>query len=103
MKLQNKYVLLIVFLALVTPLMSQQNTATISGRVLDSSAAVVPGATVVATNVQTGIARSAITNETGTYTIPLLQIGQYDVSAELAGFKKAVKSGIVLQVGQQAR
>ena len=83
--------------------LAQQNTATISGRVLDSSGAAVPGAMVVARNVETGLERPAITDETGAYTIPLLPIGPYDVSGELAGFKKAVKTGIVLQVAQQAR
>jgi len=84
-------------------LLAQQNTATISGRVLDPSGAAIPGATVVAKNIQTGLERPATTDETGTYTIPLLPIGQYEVSAELLGFKKAVKTGIVLQVAQQAR
>jgi len=83
--------------------LAQQNAATISGRVLDSSGAAVPGAMVVARNVETGLERPAITDETGAYTIPLLPIGPYDVSGELAGFKKAVKTGIVLQVAQQAR
>ena len=84
-------------------LFAQQNTAAITGRVLDASGAAVPGATIVAKNVQTGLERSIMTDENGTYTIPLLPIGQYDVSAELSGFKKAVKTGIVLQVAQQAR
>src|SRR5262249_48642326 len=88
-------------LALV--LFAQQNTATISGRVLDSSGAAIPGATVVARNVQTGLERPAASDETGTYTIPLLPVGEYEVSGELSGFKKAVKTGIVLQVAQQAR
>ena len=83
--------------------LAQQNSATISGRVLDSSGAAVPGAMVVARNIETGLERPAIRDETGAYTIPLLPIGPYDVSGELAGFKKAVKTGIVLQVAQQAR
>jgi len=48
--------------------LAQQNTATISGRVLDSSGAAVPGAMVVARNVETGLERPAITDETGAYT-----------------------------------
>ena len=64
-------------------LFAQQNTATISGRILDSSGAAIPGATVVAKNIQTGLERPATTDETGTYTIPLLPVGQYEVSAEL--------------------
>src|SRR5215510_10420967 len=92
----------VMFLA-ASPLLSQQNTAIITGRVLDPTGAAVPGATVTATNAQTGLSRSVVSDETGTYTIPLLQIGQYDVKGELPGFKTAVVSGVVLQVAQQAR
>jgi hypothetical protein len=84
-------------------LFAQQNTASISGRVLDPTGASVPGATVIAKNAQTGLERSIASDESGTYTLTLLPIGQYDLSAELSGFKKAVKTGIVLQVAQQAR
>jgi len=96
-------IFLSLILLVVSPLMSQQNTATITGRVLDPTGAAVPGATVTATNVQTALSRSVVSDETGTYTIPLLQIGQYDVKGELPGFKTAVVSGVVLQVAQQAR
>src|SRR5262249_12185599 len=84
-------------------LLAQQNTAAISGRVLDSSGAAIPGATVVARNIETGLERPSITDETGTYTISLLPIGQYDVSGELAALKKSCKTAIVLRVAQQAK
>ena len=82
---------------------AQENTATITGQALDSSGAVVPGARVVARNVLTGLERQTLTNETGTYTIPLLPVGTYDISAEKDGFKRSVQTGFVLQVDQRAR
>ena len=82
---------------------AQENTATITGQAVDSSGAVIPSARVTAHNVQTGVDRQTLTSETGDYTIPLLPVGTYDVAAEKEGFKRSVKTGIVLQVDQHAR
>ena len=82
---------------------AQVNTATISGQVLDSSGASIPSARVVARNVQTGIERDATTGENGNYSIPLLPIGVYDLTAEKAGFKKYVQTGVTLQIDAHAR
>src|SRR5687767_15321723 len=57
-----------------------------------SSGGAVPGATVTATEVQTNISRSAVTNESGYYIIASLQNGTYEIAAELTGFKKVVRS-----------
>src|SRR5712692_419328 len=84
-------------------LFAQENTATVTGQVLDSSGAGIAGANVTARNVQTGITRSTVTNETANYSIPLLPIGTYEVMAEREGFKKSVQKDIVLQVDQRAR
>ncbi len=88
---------------LATAAGAQENTATILGQVLDPSGLGIPGATVTVRNTQTGITRTVTTNESGNYTVPLLPIGQYDVTTEQAGFKKAGRTGIVLQVAQHAR
>jgi hypothetical protein len=80
-----------------------QQSATIAGQVLDASGAGIPAARVVARNTQTGIERATTTNETANYTIPLLDIGEYEVSAEKEGFKRFVQSGVTLQVDQHAR
>src|SRR5207247_3713886 len=56
-----------------------------------------------ATNTQTGIVSSAITNETGTYQFASLQTGTYKVSSELPGFQAQVYNGVVLGVSQQVR
>jgi hypothetical protein len=82
---------------------AQENTATITGQALDASGAVVPGAHVAARNVLTGLERQTLTNETGTYTIPLLPVGTYDIRAEKDGFKRSIRTGVVLQVDQRAR
>jgi hypothetical protein len=61
--------------------------ATLSGTVLDSSGALIPGVDVTATNTATGVANAAVTNEGGTYRFPSLQPGAYEVKASLPGFR----------------
>ena len=81
-----------------------QSTATIVGRVTDSSGAVMSGAQVTAHNTATGLERSATTGESGDYEFPLLPItGQYKLTVSKDGFKTQERTGIELQVQQQAR
>src|SRR5438093_13086341 len=87
----------------VSILAAQGVRATIVGRVTDDSGAVVPGAKITITNVGTNDSRSVIVNDSGEYAMPQLAPGQYTVTAEYAGFNKVVRSGIVLETGQQAR
>src|SRR5881397_3491113 len=61
--------------------------ATLSGTVSDVSGALIPGVEVTATNSGTGIASTALTNESGTYRFPSLQPGPYEVKASLTGFQ----------------
>src|SRR5205809_1406325 len=75
-----------------------QATAQVSGTVKDQSGAVLPGVEVTATQTDTGIARSAVTNETGSYVLPNLQIGPDRLEASLPGFRTYAQTGIVLQV-----
>ena len=75
-----------------------QAIAEISGVVRDQSGAVLPGVEVTATQTDTGVARSSITNETGSYTLPNLAVGPYRLEAVLPGFRTFVQTGIVLQV-----
>src|SRR5437870_4812730 len=75
-----------------------QSTAQISGTVKDATGAVLPGVEVTATQTETGIARSTISNETGGYDLPNLPLGPYKLEAALAGFRTLVQTGIVLQV-----
>jgi len=89
--------------ALTVSLHAQTFTATLSGRVLDPSGGVVVGAKVTARSVATNLERMATTGPEGTFVLALLPAGEYTLTAEAEGFKKEVRSGIVLQVGQQAR
>src|SRR6267143_1678046 len=80
---------------------SQAVNATLSGKITDVSGGSVAKATVTATNVGTGLSRSALTSDNGEYSIPALPAGEYKVTVELAGFGKQTKN-ITLQVGQAA-
>jgi Carboxypeptidase regulatory-like domain len=75
---------------------AQTNTGQISGTVKDTSGAVLPGVTVTVTNVNTNIARTAVTDENGSFVVTSLPVGTYTVSAELQGFKKIVRTGFEL-------
>jgi hypothetical protein len=81
---------------------SAQVTAAISGTVEDPSGAVVTGAAVTVKSLETGATRSAVTGDTGHYRILSLPLGMQEVTAEKTGFRVAVRTGINLQVGQEA-
>jgi hypothetical protein len=81
----------------------QATTGTILGTVTDASGAVVPGVEVTATNTGTNFSRSALTNQEGQYAIRLLPVGDYRVEASLPGFRKFVRTGIVIEVNRNAR
>jgi len=75
-----------------------QATAQISGAARDQSGAVLPGVEITVTQTDTGINRSTVTNETGSYVLPNLAVGPYKLEASLPGFRTYVQTGIVLQV-----
>ncbi len=87
-------------LLLATSTLLGQGTATIYGRVIDASGAGVPGVEVITRNVNTNLTRSVLSDEAGNYVVPLLPVGIYEVSAELAGFKKYVEQNIRLQINE---
>jgi hypothetical protein len=78
---------------------AQLSTAELSGRVTDTSGAVLPGVTVTMTQTDTQAARTAITDADGTYVISNLPTGPYRLEVSLQGFRSYVQNGIVLQVG----
>src|SRR5215467_705258 len=95
--MRHRVLLFAVFLCLVaTSAFAQSDRGTITGTVADASGAVIPGATVQAKNVETGLVYTAGSSETGNYTLPQLPIGTYEVTVELPGFKKFVRPGITL-------
>jgi len=79
---------------------AQQITGSIVGTVKDEQGAVVPGASVKATNADTGFSRVATTAGDGAYRIEYLPVGKYDVEVEMAGFKKFVQQNVVLAVDE---
>ena len=85
-------------LALTCADASAQATAQISGNVRDQSGAVLPGVEVTAMQTSTGISRSVVTNETGSYILSNLALGPYRLEVTLPGFRTFVQTGIVLQV-----
>lgn len=100
----NWVVRLIVGLTLMSaPVWSQGFRATVVGRITDQTGAVVPGVQVTIVNVSTNDPRSVISTESGDYTFPQLAPGSYELSAELPGFKKEVRRGILLETGQEIR
>jgi len=86
-------------LLLASPAAAQFDRGSISGVVKDQSGGVVPGATVTVTSLQTRDLLTSVTDASGYFTMTTLRPGRYDVSAELEGFKKASRSGVVLDAG----
>jgi hypothetical protein len=80
-----------------------QAAQSIQGLVQDASGAVVAGAKVTMTNVGTAISRSTVTNAAGLYSFPLVQVGNYDLSVELAGFKTESVTNIRVETAAQLR
>jgi hypothetical protein len=82
--------------------MGQTTNATLSGQVQDAQGAVVPGAPVMVTQIDTGQSRSTQSGPDGHYIITNLPIGHYKVTASSAGFKTLIVPTITLQVNQSA-
>lgn len=80
---------------------AQDFRGAITGRIVDSSSGRMPGVTATATNVATNVASTTTTNGEGDYSILFLNPGTYKVSAELSGFKKVVREGIEVRIGDK--
>jgi hypothetical protein len=80
---------------------AQEFRGSISGRVAEASGAAVPGATVTITNVATNISTTVTTNENGNYLVLFLNPGHYVVAVEANNFKKTVRRGIEIRIGDK--
>jgi len=80
---------------------SQDTRGTITGTVTDSQQAVVGGAGVTVTNIGTNTTTRLTTNSSGYYEAPLLLPGNYSVTVQMSGFKRYVRSGITLAIGER--
>jgi hypothetical protein len=77
--------------------------SSIVGTATDATGAVVPGLQVTATNIKTGVRSTAVTDGTGSYRMPYLQPGQYQLEAEMPGFKRFVRQNITLELDRELR
>jgi len=92
--------LLFVLFALTTvSVLAQTSTSSITGRLVDSKDAILPGATVTVTNEATGLSQTQTTTDSGVYAFASLPVGTYTVTVEQQGFKKFQKTGNELEVG----
>jgi hypothetical protein len=81
---------------------AQEFRATVRGQILDSSKGALPGATVTLRNTDTNEVATAVTNTEGSYSVPFLRPGRYELVVELSGFQKYTRSGMVLSVNETA-
>src|SRR5713226_8309471 len=78
-----------------------ETTSAIAGQVSDASGAAVPGATVTATNKETGLRRSASTDDSGRFNFPQLKPGTYSVKVEAEGFESQQNDAVSAGLGQK--
>ncbi len=81
---------------------AQSSTADLIGVVKDATGGVLPGVDITVRNVNTGFTRAAVTDDVGSYRIPLLPPGEYEIRAEFPSFQTKVFQGVTLTVGQSA-
>lgn len=92
---------LTVSLALASGLAYGQGAlGTLNGTILDSTGAVIPGATVIATNTGTAVESATSSTTAGAYTLPYLQPGTYTLRISAPGFRTANQENVILRVGQ---
>lgn len=85
------------------PLLSQEVSAGITGRVTDPSGGAIVGASVTARDLDRGTPWTTKSNEDGIYAFPRIPVGRYELKVENAGFKSFINPEIVLEVNQRAR
>ena len=91
------------FLVISDFALAQQGTADLRGRVIDQQGAVLPGVTIVARHQESGLFRDAVSSADGTFLMSAMTPGVYEVSAELASFKKYTQRDVRLEVGRTAQ
>ena len=97
MTIKSRIVLLISLLSLgVGMAMAQINSSTITGTITDQKGAVVAGANITLTEVNTGVSTTSKSNDVGEYTVPYLPQGLYTVAVVAPGFQTYKKAGITL-------
>jgi hypothetical protein len=96
-QLVHSCALVFVLLLLSVSAMAQTNKGTLTGTVKDQTGAAVVGATVVVTNIETNAEKTVTTGDDGNYEVPLLEPGNYRVTASAPNFKKTVQENVKLE------
>ena len=95
--------LLICLVSTALSTLAQSSTASVVGRVTDSSGALIPGVAIGLTHVDTSISHKTVSNSSGSYTLPFLPPGRYRLEAVLAGFRTYKVTDLALEIDQQQR
>jgi hypothetical protein len=101
MSMRRLMLMMLLVAALGAAAAAQETTGTITGTTSDQTGAVLPGVTVTLKNTGTGLARTVVTNDAGSYTASALSIGGYEVTFELSGFQTVTTRGITLHVNDR--
>ena len=99
MSLRSLSIVVSVWISLAGLALAQLDTGTITGRVTDPSGSVIPSVRISLVQPETNFRFSAVTNAEGIFRIQSLQPGTYEITFEVAGFKRLVQGNIVLQTG----
>src|SRR5215469_15396446 len=94
---------MLALLVCVAPGMAQTFRGTILGTVTDTTGATIVGAKVTIRNVDTGLERTTDTVSDGSYLVPELPVGLYDVTIEMSGFQKSVTKGVKVDIAAERR
>ncbi|MBI4446713.1 MAG: TonB-dependent receptor [Acidobacteria bacterium] len=97
------YTIISMFLLMPPMLCAQTTSGTIFGSVRDASGLVTPGVSVTATHIGTATERAIITDDAGRFRLASLPLGEYQLKAELPGFKAEVRTGILVTIGSEIK
>lgn len=98
----RRLVATLMVMLLATPLLAQQGTTELRGRVVDAQGAMLPGVTVTVRNQATGMFRETVSSADGSFIASSLVPGTYEATASLQGFKQFSRKGLILEVGKTA-
>jgi hypothetical protein len=90
----------VLLVVLARAVAAQTDTGEISGVVRDTQGGVLPGVTIVAEHLDSGTRIERVTDGQGRYFLPSLRTGTYTITADLAGFRRTIRSGLTLRLGQ---
>ena len=100
--MRRAFVVVTALMLSVSHALAQQGQSSVQGRVLDVSGASLPGVTILVTHEGSGVFRNVVSGADGSYFVTGLVPGPYRIEAELAGFRKYERRGLVLQIGTTA-